>query len=535
MNKIDSLKKKEIYISYIFFSIFFIICWSQIEDFGVSLDDEIYYLNGVKTYNYVKNFFLSFFNNDIVLAEYRNQLKEWPIVFELLIIFICDMLDVNNIEKIYLISHQVNFTIFFISLLFFKTLIYKRFRNSYISTVSVIFFIISPRLLGESFYNSRDIFFMSLFIFFIYSSYNFLKNKNFFNTIKISIISALLINTKILGIIPIGIFCLLYIYNFLNTKEKLLKEKYIIILFAFTTLISIYLFWPYLWNNPFKNLYVAFRDILIVHENLVVINYYFGDYIQSNLTPWHYRIVWFLITTPLIIIFLFFFGIIYIGSQLTQIIKRTLNKKYNINNDKFCDLLLLLIFFISFFIVIEFNDSKFGGWRHLYYLYPIVVYFSMHALQYILNNKINYISKLLLILLISMTSIYNLYWSYKNHPHQYIYFNKLNTKYFMKNFDLDWWGVTHKNSIEYILKNDNNMKINISTIGFTSLRNSFLFLNEKNKSRVIITNINKADYIIDNKMKRLRNYEEINKKKFMIYYILKVNDHPVAEVYKRIN
>ena len=56
---------------------------------------------------------------------------------------------------------------------------------------------------------------------------------------------------------------------------------------------------------------------------------------------------------------------------------------------------------------------------------------------------------------------YNLIWFLKNHPHQYVYFNFITKDYAMKNFDLDWWGVSHKSSIEYILANDEKDKIKI--------------------------------------------------------------------------
>ena len=146
---------------------------------------------------------------------------------------------------------------------------------------------------------------MSLFIFYIYFGYILLEKKNIKNIIIFSIFTALLLNTKILGLIPILLFLFFYIYNFLNTSKKISKEKNIIYLFILCTVISIYVLWPYLWNNPIVNLYLAFKNILEVHENLLGINLYFGNYIQSDLMPWHYRIVWFFITTPLIIILLF--------------------------------------------------------------------------------------------------------------------------------------------------------------------------------------------------------------------------------------
>ena len=87
--------------------------------------------------------------------------------------------------------------------------------------------------------------------------------------------------------------------------------------------------------------------------------------------------------------------------------------------------------------------------------------------------------------------------------------------------------------INYILNKDNNEKIKISTKGFTDLRNSYLYLDKKDKSRVVITGIKDAKYIIDNKMKRVRDYEKIDKNIFSEYYILKIDDFPISKIYKR--
>ena len=69
---------------------------------------------------------------------------------------------------------------------------------------------------------------MSLFIFYIYFGYILLEKKNIKNIIIFSIFTALLLNTKILGLIPILLF-LFYIYNFLNTSKKISKKKILFI------------------------------------------------------------------------------------------------------------------------------------------------------------------------------------------------------------------------------------------------------------------------------------------------------------------
>ncbi len=534
MNKFNLIKEHGNKIHYILFPILFLLCWKNIDDFGVSLDDEIYYLNGVNTYEYIKHFFLSFNNKDINLEEYRSQLKEWPIIFELVLVFICEILNINKIEKIYLISHQLNFIIFFISLFYFYKFINKRFKNSLLASLSVLFLVLSPRIFTESFYNSRDIFFMSLFIFFIHHCFCFVENKNYSNLLKLSFFSALLINAKVLGLIPFSMFCSLYAYNFLNTKKRFYENVNKIFFFIIFNCFFIYLFWPYLWNNPIINLYTAFRDILIYHENLIVLNFYFGEYIESTSTPWHYRIVWFLITTPLVILFLFFCGISLSLKKFLVIIKKSLATKYKIETKEFIDLFLFLVLISSLLTVIEFNNSKFGGWRHIYYLYPIIIYFSINFFDFILNKKSNNL-KILIVLLITFNLTYNLSWIYKNHPNQYVYFNLVNKRYFMNNFDLDWWGISHKEAITYILDNDKNKKIKINGKGFTNLRDSVLYLAQDKKSRVILTNINEADYIIDNKMKRVRDYKKNENINFEDYYDIKVDGFIINKVLKKVN
>ena len=64
------------------------------------------------------------------------------------------------------------------------------------------------------------------------------------------------------------------------------------------------------------------------------------------------------------------FGILLYFCDQTQV-KKSLNKNYSFNNDLFFDLYFFLTFIITFFIVIELNASKFGGWRHLYFLYQL--------------------------------------------------------------------------------------------------------------------------------------------------------------------
>ncbi len=534
MIKNDFLQKNSQYLVFFYFVLVFFLCWSNIGDYGATLDDYIYYINGENTYLYVKQVFLSLFDNQIKLTSYRSSLNEFPVFYELFLVFICDLLNINDFNEIFLTAHRVNFLFFFSSLLVFFQLMKKRFENVFAALLGITFLILSPRIFAESFYNSRDIFFMGLFIFYLNSLFNFLNNKNLKNLILFSFFTALLLNAKILGLIPIGLFCLLYIYNFTNTKKKIYGEKLNIFLFIIFCCIFIYISWPFLWDNPLKNLFLALKGMLEAHEEIILINYYFGKYIPSDMMPWHYRLVWFFITTPVIILFLFIFGFVVISKKLLILSKQSLNNEFEFKNNDFFDIFLILTFLLSFFVVLEFNISKFGGWRHLYYLYPITIYFSVYF-AYVLLKKYSNIYKYLILALISLNLSYNFYWSIKNHPHQYVFFNLISKNYALKNFDLDWWGVSHKYSLEYILENVKEEKIKIFAEGFTTLRDSYLHLSKKDKKRIILTDYENADYIIDSKMKRVRVNRNIGENSnFKLIHELIIDGQPLNAIYKRL-
>ena len=72
---------------YIYFVLTFLLCLYILPDFGVTVDDETYYVNGLHTYNYIKLFLLNTFSNsNYDLIESRSYMAEWPILFELIFV-----------------------------------------------------------------------------------------------------------------------------------------------------------------------------------------------------------------------------------------------------------------------------------------------------------------------------------------------------------------------------------------------------------------------------------------------------------------
>ena len=93
------MKNKSFLLNYnnlIIFSYFIIIFFfslTKVGDYGATIDDYIYYINGVHTYEYVKHIFLSIFNEGINLDLYRSSINEFPVFYEFVLVSICKLLN----------------------------------------------------------------------------------------------------------------------------------------------------------------------------------------------------------------------------------------------------------------------------------------------------------------------------------------------------------------------------------------------------------------------------------------------------------
>ena len=527
---------------YVIFFLIFGIGILIFKDYGLTLDDEHYRVNGVFYKDFIKEYLtllvkfnfteLNLLNKEIETGSLKNH----PVIFETVLAFISDLLNYNDTEDIYNLSHLLNFTIYTLSLYLFYNIILNRYKSPFLGALAVILIFISPRFFAESFYNSRDVFFFSIFIFFLYVVQKLINENNIKNLIILGFSSALLINAKILGIIPVIIFILFYSFYIFDDKKNTFKNLKTIFIILLSTFFFIVLLWPYLWFNPVDNFIKGYSDIIKAHNNLVVLTYFSGEYLSSTNTPWYFRIVWFLISTPVIVITLFITGFLLLIKKMISRIMRLNEKNVDIWNNKldFFDFYLAISFIFIIFLTVKFNDSQFNGWRHLYFLYGIILYLSVYGYTKILSLNNNFIKKILNFLII-FSIIYNSLWIIKNHPYQNNYFNFFSNKYVMNKFDLDYWGLSNFQAIEYILKNDNKNVINIGSISFADLNMTILKLNTNNRKRLnVVYDYNKADYLIESYMKRIRKNAAINEKMSKKYYEIQVNKIPLNTVYKKV-
>ena len=498
MNFFFNNKLKNIFI-YLTFILIFIVGILSFSDYGVAVDEWDLKILGIINANYL----LEIFNFDPInfksilpnLNEYYGS-THGPI-FVTLMSLVENIFNIEDSDKIFLLRHYINHLIFFISLIYFFLLVNNRYSDWKMGLIGAIFIFLTPRIFAHSFFNYKDILFLSLTIINLYYGICFLKKTNFKNIILFSLTASFATNIRVIGLmIPVIIILVHYIEVLRDNK----KNSQAIFFLIFFTLLFTYLFWPYLWSDPISKLYEIINRLS--SYGWTGYNFYLGEYIKATNLPWHYFFIWIGITTPIFFLVLFLLGIF---SYIFRLVKRLLNISENLENlndlwrgkKESEDFIFLICLTIPIMIVVLLGSPLYNGWRHLFFLYPFFILFSLRGLYLI---KILFLKKKLFIFYLIVTaSILNVaYTNYKYHPYQNNYFNFLAGKEANKRFDTDYWGLSNKQAIEKILDNEKNFPVKVASVSQISLENSMDIFDINKKKKVIVTSVLEADYIIDN-------------------------------------
>ncbi len=532
---------KELYIN-IFFLIFLFIGILIYADYGISIDEDNTRIIGFLSLKNIFNFLPQDFTYKIdeLIKSQRDAHEGFEtsgVWFDLSMAFLELLFGIEESKNYYLLRHFSTFLVFFISVYIFYLILFKKYKSYFLAILGSLFLILSPRIFANSFFNNKDIVFMSFVIFTIYSGILLLERKNIKYSIFFSIISALMINLRILGIfIPI-VFFLIYFINIFYEKNTTKKNIKPLLLSIFIIPIFIIFTNPNIWSDPINLLVINIKNLL--EHNLGIYTFYLGQFISTSNPPWHYSIVWIFITTPLMYIFFFIVGVFTIFKDL---FRRWLEPQNNYffrifnSSAQQQDFIFLIIFLVPLFIAAYFGSISYDGWRHLYFIYPCFLLISISGIDFlrnIFNKNIKYLYILIFLLLIP-TSL----WMYKNHPHQYVYFNILAGKNFNKNFEMDYFGISNKSILEYVAASEKeNVKLfNLST---TDLNLSKQILNEEDKQKIqIVGNLDDADYITNNFRDwngKTKPYKFKIPKNFLKIHEIVVDNVPINIVYKKIN
>lgn len=381
----------------------------------------------------------------------------------------------KDTEKVFLMRHLAIFLTFVFSGYFFFRLAERLLGNWQAGLTAASFLIFSPRIFADAFYNSKDIGFLAAFILVFYTLQKLFHKKTTAAALLHALTCAVLIDIRIAGVLAVA-FTVIGL-----TIRRDFKPLFIFLPATFALAV---LFWPAAWHSPASHFLEAFKAMQ--HYNWGGTVLYFGEYLKGDQIPWHYIPVWIGITTPLP--YLLFFGL-GLFAWRRHFKSFTAEPLY---------LLILLWLFLPLFWVIRSKTTLYDGWRQFYFIYPPLILIAAAGFGELasqLKRRV-FIWGILALTLLPTAAI-----MFKIHPYQNLYFNRLagkNLSEIKMKFDLDYWGLSYRKGLEFLLKYTDAREIKVHPGNYAGDINERL-LSAKDQERLIfVRSMDEADYFIGN-------------------------------------
>ena len=495
-----------LFISFFLFSLFCIFF------IGIAYDQIFHIENGEKRLKYLLS--LGRYDYYDIL-----HLRYYPGLYDTISAFFATFFP----RKLYYESfHIVNYIFGIIGIIGLKKVI-KFFFGSNVAKIFFLISIITPVYFGHLSINPKDTIIATSNFWIMYYVIKYLKtNDELIRTntsIKLGLFLGLGIGVRVIflgTLIPMLLFLFTEIFIFKKITQKVIFKNFI--KHIFYILIISYILLVFCWPNTHSNIltepYKLFLDSFKDKSLGPQISYFFGEFYQTQNTPWYYFIINFIFKTPVIYLVLFvLFFIFFKKIKLTYLN----NKKFDYFVI-FTLIFLILPIFISVVLSLKIHD----GIRYFLYLVPIFNFLPAIYLDYLFNNLDKNYNKIYSFLLLPLLFIFIIKFITIT-PYHYSYLNFFNDIFLKKNsFENDYWGTSTKELIKkFADKINDSSSIKIATCGVNPVNVKY-YLRKYGLKNFILTDYNyKFDYailinraILDNKeIGNFTCYSKFNKKK----------------------
>lgn len=467
----------------------------NLNDYGISWDEPRQHWTGTVSYDKIHH------GDRQHLQGYKD--RAYGVAVELPLIYIEKILGLKDTRDIYLMRHLVTHFLFLLSAWCFYLLVLRLYQSRWLAVLGFLAIALHPRLYAHSFFNSKDVPFMALFIIALWLAAIAFDRKGVRDFIWLGIITGLLINARVLGILMVAGVSGLMVIDLLGKRDhkQVLRNLGI---FIGVTALTLYASFPFLWVKPFANFVAVFEEMSKYPWTRDVL--FMGQILPANEVPWYYSLAWFGNTTPIILLI---GGIVGIATFLVYLIKKPL---HFFRSDTDRNVLLHLAIFIAPFVAIMALDSNvYDGWRQVYFVYPAFILLLMYGVSQLRSTKV-WIPVLTVLSLSMLTTAIHLI---QLHPHQQVYFNILQRgkahHELRQTWEMDYWGASYLQGLEYILEQDDSDTIKVAVSTAPGEFNQII-LPQVERVRLQYTEPNEADYFLTNYRWHPKSYSEYEDK-----------------------
>ena len=431
-----------------------------LDDFGVSFDETIQRQIGILNYLYLSQGTARLFDQDFAERHYGPA-------FEILLVLIEEQLRLHDSRAIFLVRHGVTFLLFCVGVAFFYRLCVRQFRSWPTAIFACGCLVLSPRIFADSFYNSKDLPFLSVFVVSVYTLVRFLDEGTARRAFWHALSSAVLVDIRIVGLLVPAMTLFLATADLLfvrSSNRSAVRRAGMLLMYAALLACFTFAFFPYLWRSPLEHLLEVLAKMSQFPFTGTV--RYLGRDLPPGALPWHYIPVWIGITTPLAYLGLFGVGLLVVtGSCLTRP-ARLFGDPERRNN-----LLWVLWCLVPLAAVMATKAIVYDAWRHLFFVYPGLLIIAVEGARRVagslrrllpagLGARAGGLAGALCLLVFAEPLVFMV----RYHPYGNVFFNRLagdGMQTVRDRFEVDYWGLSYRRGLEYVLRQDSREPIKV--------------------------------------------------------------------------
>lgn len=487
--------------TYSFFSLLLLLGLCIYADYGLSWDEDLSRATGMVSLRYVAEKFspsLVAYHQDGTyppLHAWAN--REYGVFFEAPACLLERLLHIEDQGARYRLRHLLTFLVGFGGVVAVYHLGKQRFASWRLGLLGAAWLLLSPRLFAESFYNSKDAVFMALFAIAMYTALRLLLHPTTSRAIWHAAACASAIDVRVMALLlPVATLALLALRVGAG-KVPWRTAGRLVALYISLLGGLVVVGWPYLWEAPLANFIRAFQHMSVYGWDNTVL--YRGAMVPVNQLPWHYAPVWIGITTPLL-----YLGTLVVGLTAALGLFWPRQWRFWAEDAPMQDLFFAGLLLLPLLAVIGLHSVLYDGWRHLYFVYPALLLVALRGWvlvwQWLCAGRLRYAPMALLVgtgLAMGTTT----YQMVKAHPNQQVYFNYLAGPNVATAYELDYWGLSFRQGLEYVAAHDARPHIIIMTNAEVTpvARLNLLMLPAVDRQRLHFTKSEReANYFISN-------------------------------------
>ena len=471
-------------------AVFAVVAVAVVDDYGVASDTDQQRAIGQAAVDYVLG--------DTGAAWTDDQLyynRYYGATFEAPLILVERLLGLADSRAVFLSRHLLTHLFFLTGGWFCYLLAWRLFGDRWLALFALLLFLLHPRIYAHSFFNSKDLPFLAMFMIALYLLQRAFRRGAVAAFAACGVSVGVLVNLRVMGLALFAAAPALRALDLVQAGGPAQRRRVLAgaAAFALAAAGTLYAASPYLWHDP-----LAFVDAvtMLARHPLRIATLFQGQPVRWPFIPPHYLPTWMAITTPPATLLL---GLIGAAAVLGRGLARP-RRALRHGAERFA-LLLLACLVLPAAAVAALRANIYDGWRQMYFLYAPLCLLAVYGLRWLLaaapaaarrrrpGRGVRLQRGIMLLAAAALAGMAAA--GVRLHPHQQGYFNflvdrrtpeRLRTRY-----DMLYWGVEYRQGLEYLLARFPEATLHVEHgVSGTLLRNR-LILPAEARRRIVVT------------------------------------------------